>query len=95
MLAPVSDASPGPEAPPAAKPAVTMGGTPRHGALPAPGAARTGAVKNPWPFVLLVLGLCAAGWFLASWMQQSSQIQDCVMSGRKNCGEPIDPKLGR
>jgi hypothetical protein len=59
------------------------------------GAGRSGPVKNPWPFVLLVLGLCVAGWFLASWMQQSSQIQDCVMSGRKNCGTPIDPKLGR
>ena len=61
----------------------------------APGAARTGAAKNPVPFVLLVLGLCAAGWFLVNWMQESSQIQDCVMSGRKNCGTPIDPKLGR
>ncbi len=83
MLARVSDDAPAP-AP-----------VPKAPVRAAAGAGRSEAVKNPWPFILLVVGLCVAGWFIASWMQQTSQIQDCVNSGRKNCGTPIDPALGR
>lgn len=59
-----------------------------------PGEARTAAVSNPWPFVGLVITLCVAGWLLVNWMSETTRIQDCVMSGRKNCA-PLDPKLGR
>lgn len=59
-----------------------------------PGEARTEAVKNPWPFVVLVIALCVAGWFLVTWMADTTRLQDCVMSGRKDCA-PMDPKLGR
>jgi hypothetical protein len=73
----------------------TLGAPPAgHEKRPAPGAARTRAVKNPWPFIVLVVALCVVGWFLVSWMSDTTSIQDCVMSGRKNCA-PVDPKLGR
>ena len=80
MLATVPDDSPAPAPQP-----------PRASA----GAARTGAAKNPWPFLLLVVGICVAGWLLVSWMQRNSQLQDCFASGRRNCDDSIDPKLGR
>jgi lipid-A-disaccharide synthase-like uncharacterized protein len=51
-------------------------------------------VKNPWPFIGFVAVLCVAGWFIVSWMSSTTSIQDCVMSGRKNCA-PLDPKSGR
>ena len=58
-----------------------------------PPAARP-APRNPLPFMIFVAVLCVAGWFLVSWMADSTRIQDCVMSGKKNCA-PLDPKLGR
>lgn len=61
---------------------------------PLAGAGRTGAVKNPWPFMGLIVVLCVAGWFIVNWMQSTTSIQDCVMSGRKNCA-PLDPQSGR
>jgi hypothetical protein len=61
---------------------------------PAKPAARP-RTKNPWPFVALVAVLCVVGWFLVTWMADTTSIQDCVMSGKKNCGTPVDPKLGR
>ena len=86
--------------PPAAPPAETArartaaeGGKP-DGTLRAPGEGMSRQARNPMPFVVLILVLCAAGWFLVSWMSESSRIQDCVMSGRKNCTE-MDPSLGR
>ena len=82
MLAPVSDESPAPAPAPAPQ---------RHYA----GSPRTGPVKNPWPFMLLAVGLAIAGWLLVSWMQQNSSLQDCYTSGRRNCGDLSDPKLGR
>jgi hypothetical protein len=58
-------------------------------------AKRAPRARNPWPFVALVAVLCAVGWFLVTWMADTTSIQDCVMSGKKNCGTPVDPKLGR
>ena len=65
-----------------------------HGALRGPGEGMNRQAKNPMAFLLLVVFLCIAGWFLVNWMNDSSRIQDCVMSGRKNCVE-MDPRLGR
>jgi hypothetical protein len=67
---------------------------PRPAPRRAPGEGRSTQAKNPLPFVLLVVVLCIAGWFLVSWMADTTRIQDCVMSGRKSCA-PVDPKLGR
>jgi hypothetical protein len=42
------------------------------------------------PFALVVIAiLIVGGWFVIDWARKSSRIQDCVMSGRKNCA-PID-----
>jgi hypothetical protein len=35
--------------------------------------------------VLLVALVAGGGWWLVRTMQQDSKLQDCVMSGRKNC----------
>ncbi len=70
------------------------GGKPPDASRPRLGEGRSEQVRNPWPFLIVVAVLCAAGWFLVSWMSDTSRIQDCVMSGRKNCA-PLDPKLGR
>ncbi len=41
--------------------------------------------------VLVLLALAAAGWFFAGKLAAVSQVQDCVMSGRKNCVQVDDP----
>jgi hypothetical protein len=64
------------------------------GKLRGPGEGMNQQAKNPMAFLLLVVFLCVAGWFIVSWMSDSTKIQDCVMSGRKNCTE-MDPRLGR
>jgi hypothetical protein len=61
---------------------------------PAAGAGRSGSVKNPWPFIGFVVVLGVAGWLLVSWMSNNAHVQDCGMSGRKDC-VPIDPQSGR
>jgi hypothetical protein len=63
-------------------------------APPAKDAKAKPKQRNPWPFVGLVIALCVAGWYLVNWMADSTRIQDCVMSGKKNC-TPMDPSLGR
>jgi hypothetical protein len=35
--------------------------------------------------LLLVVGLVLVGWFLSDILHGVSVIQDCVMSGRRNC----------
>jgi hypothetical protein len=42
-----------------------------------------------WVSLLLVAALFIGGWFLVHMLQADSKLQDCVMSGRKNCA-PID-----
>jgi hypothetical protein len=39
--------------------------------------------------LLLVAALFIGGWLIARQLQANSKIQDCVMSGRKDCA-PID-----
>jgi hypothetical protein len=71
-------------------------------AQPAPGPAkaaapdpkRTPRQRNPLPFIAFVVVLSAAGWYLVSWMADNARLQDCGMSGRKNC-DKLDPTLGR
>jgi len=60
----------------------------------AAGEGRSSQIKNPWPFLLFAVVLCVAGWFLVSWMSDSSRTQDCGMAGRRNCA-PLDPAIGR
>ncbi len=44
-----------------------------------------------WPFVIAIIALCGGGWLLARKLEEVSRIQDCVMSGRKNCDHIEDP----
>jgi hypothetical protein len=63
-------------------------------AEPRPPAKRaTPAKKNDRVFfvMLVIIALAAASWFLADKFVGMSQIQDCVMSGRKNCVQVDDP----
>jgi hypothetical protein len=83
-----------PPTPPVAAEAASPGEAPKPARPRAPGAGRSTQARNPLPFVVLVIVLCIAGWFIVSWMSDTSSLQDCVMSGRKNCA-PVDPKLGR
>jgi hypothetical protein len=43
---------------------------------------------NPFALVMILV-LVVGGWFLIQWLTSSSKLQDCIMSGRKNCA-PID-----
>lgn len=47
-----------------------------------------GSPFNPFALVMILL-LVVGGWFLIQWLTSSSKMQDCIMSGRKNCA-PID-----
>jgi hypothetical protein len=42
-----------------------------------------------WVSLVIVVGLVIGGWFVVRQMQADSNMQDCVMSGRKNCA-PVD-----
>jgi hypothetical protein len=42
-----------------------------------------------WLALALLVVLAVGGWFLVRQLQADSKLQDCVMSGRKNCA-PID-----
>jgi hypothetical protein len=46
---------------------------------------------NPFGLVpvLIILALIAVGFFVAFRLHEVSTLQDCVMSGRKNCA-PVD-----
>ncbi len=55
-----------------------------------PGSAKGGAPRGrygPLVVVLVVAVIAGAGWWLVRTMQADSKLQDCVMSGRKNCVE--------
>ncbi len=62
-------------------------------AAAAPPAAKRKRKKNDRAFLVLlfIAALAAASWFLANKMVAMSKIQDCVMSGRKNCAPVDDP----
>ena len=45
--------------------------------------------------LILVLALVVASYFLVTALRQNADLEDCLMSGRKNCA-PIDaPASGR
>jgi hypothetical protein len=47
---------------------------------------------RPLLAVLVVLTLVVAGWFVIRQLAADSKLQDCVMSGRKNCAPvEVDP----
>jgi hypothetical protein len=46
--------------------------------------------KRALAVLALMLALALGGWFLVEKMSADSAIQDCVMSGRKNCA-PLGP----
>jgi hypothetical protein len=50
-----------------------------------------GGKRSPfgWLPMLVVAVLVVAGWFLIRQFQADAKLQDCVMSGRKNCA-PLD-----
>ncbi len=41
--------------------------------------------------LLFFVALAAGGWFLITRMSANKSIQDCVMSGRRNCAPVDDP----
>jgi hypothetical protein len=60
---------------------------------PTPGAPEPPPGPNPkraLAVLALMLALALGGWFLVERMSSDSSIQDCVMSGRKNCA-PVGP----
>ncbi len=60
------------------------------GASSAPESVKGGAPNRrfgPLVVVVIVAILAGGGWWLIRTMQADSKLQDCVMSGRKNCVE--------
>ncbi len=54
----------------------------------APDSAKGGAPHGRTRFLfgaILLAALVAGGWWLVQRLQADSKLQDCVMSGRKNC----------
>jgi hypothetical protein len=47
-----------------------------------------------WGAFLVIAALVVGGWFLVRQLQADSKMQDCFMSGRKNCA-PIDTSSTR
>ncbi len=48
-----------------------------------------GAPRRPLVLLVVFVVLAVMGWFLIQNLWASSKLQDCMMSGRKNCA-PID-----
>ena len=46
--------------------------------------------KGPLIALFVVLGLAVAGWFLLQNLYSESKLEDCVATGRRNCGEQVD-----
>jgi hypothetical protein len=64
-------------------------------AKPAPRPAANDEEKRSLvPFLVFIVLFSTMGWYIVSWMSDTTRIQDCVMSGRKNCA-PLDPATGR
>jgi hypothetical protein len=70
------------------------GGDP--GAAPAPESSqgsRSPGRYGPIAALVVVAVVACLGWWLVQKLQADSKLQDCVMSGRKNCTEPAtDPR---
>jgi hypothetical protein len=45
--------------------------------------------------LILVLALVVAGYFLMTALRQNANLEDCLMSGRKNCAPIEVPSSGR
>jgi hypothetical protein len=56
-----------------------------EGRAPSAGARRRG----PWIALIVVLVVSGVGWVVVDRLMTMSKLQDCVMSGRKNCA-PIE-----
>lgn len=56
------------------------------------GQPKSGARWRYGPLVVFafVLALAGVGWLLVQQMTADSKLQDCVMSGRKNCVAPVE-----
>jgi hypothetical protein len=64
-----------------------QGGASRE-ASSAPESAKSGTPHGRYGLIvgaLLLAALVGGGWWLVRTMQADSKLQDCVMSGRKNC----------
>jgi hypothetical protein len=46
--------------------------------------------SRPAVLLLVFLVLAVMGWFLIQNLSSSSKLQDCMMSGRRNCAAPLD-----
>jgi hypothetical protein len=45
---------------------------------------------------IIIATLTVGGWFIIQNLAATSKMEDCTMSGRRNCVQPIDTsKLGR
>jgi len=58
-------------------------GTPRR--HPSPPEKLPEDSPPPMTMLVVVLVLLVGGWFLANKLVESSRLQDCMMSGRRNC----------
>ena len=45
--------------------------------------------------LLLVLALVVAAYFLVNALRKNADLEDCLMSGRRNCGPVIETPSGR
>jgi hypothetical protein len=41
-------------------------------------------------FLVTIAALIVGGWYLIDGMSANSKLEDCTMSGRRNCVPPID-----
>jgi hypothetical protein len=41
-------------------------------------------------FLVTIAALIVGGWYLIAGMSANSKLEDCTMSGRRNCVPPID-----
>jgi len=55
------------------------------------GDAEPGRAHGPfgWASLVIVVALVLGTWFVVRQLQADSRMQDCIMSGRKNCA-PVD-----
>jgi hypothetical protein len=45
--------------------------------------------RGPWIALVVILVVAGVGWLVVDRMMTMSKLQDCVMSGRKNCA-PVE-----
>ncbi len=56
-------------------------------APPPPAERTTRSSRATWLVALVVVLVAGGGWWLVRTLQADSKLQDCLMSGRKNCVE--------